>query len=56
MSKKKRYDNINQDLSTILKTYPYIELSNIESFVPVYFPIALVEIDTVEESFENFGY
>lgn len=54
MSKKKRYDNINQDLSTILKTYPYIELSNIESFVPVYFPIALVEIDTVEESFEDF--
>ena len=54
MSKKKRYDDLNQDLSTILKTYPTLSVADIDAFIPVYFPIALVEIDTVEESFEDF--
>lgn len=54
MSKKKRYDDLNQDLSTILKTYPTLSVADVDAFIPVYFPIALVEIDTVEESFEDF--
>lgn len=54
MSKKKRYDDLNQDLSTILKTYPTLSVVDVDAFIPVYFPIALVEIDTVEESFEDF--
>lgn len=52
--KKRGYDDVNRDLSSILNTYPSINFTNLEYFIPVYFPIALVELDTIEESFEDF--
>ncbi len=53
-NKKRGYDDVNRDLSSILNTYPSINFTNLEFFIPVYYPIALVELDTIEESFEDF--
>ncbi len=52
--KKKRFDNVNSDLETLLSSYDALSVNEIEYIVPVYFPIAIVEMDTVERSFEDF--
>lgn len=53
-SQKKRYDNVNSDLETLISSYDALSIDEIEYIVPVYFPIAIVEMDTLERSFEDF--
>lgn len=45
---------LSQTLNAILKKYPKIKPSDIEQFAPVYYPIALIEMDFDEQSFEDF--
>ncbi len=41
-------------LSDICDRYPFIKKENIETFGPVYYPIAKIEVEMVEKSFEDF--
>lgn len=41
-------------LNAIRDKYPLISLDSIERFAPVYYPIAMVEMDLTERTFENF--
>ncbi len=41
-------------LSDICDRYPFIKRQNIENFGPVYYPIAKIEVQMVEKSFEDF--
>jgi hypothetical protein len=43
-----------QALNLIISRYPKIKIPDIELFTPVYYPIALIEMDFDEQSFENF--
>ena len=44
----------NLALQDILFEYPSIPISDIKSFSAVYYPIAIIELDMDQESFENF--
>lgn len=52
--KKKRFDSINDDLTDIMIQYPNISYNYIERFAPIYYPIAMIEVDLNERSFEDF--
>ena len=52
--KKKRFDSINDDLTDIMIQYPKITYNYIERFAPIYYPIAMIEVDLNERSFEDF--
>ena len=41
-------------LRDILKKYPQIDISEIEIFAPVFYPIARIEADMKEKNFEDF--
>ncbi len=45
---------ICQSLTDILSRYHRIKTTDIEAFAPVYYPIAIIEMDFDEQSFEDF--
>lgn len=56
---KKKINNVNQRalsfaLHDILDEYPEIKKERINFFAPVYYPIAIVEMEVQEKSFEDF--
>ena len=50
--KKKYYDD--NALNNIFDKYPRIEPGKVTLFAPVYYPIAMVEMDLKEETYQNF--
>ena len=56
---KKRINNVNQRaclyaLHDILDEYPAMQKENINFFAPIYYPIAIVEMEVQEKRFEDF--
>jgi len=49
----KKYRDVNV-LSEICEKYPALEPGKITLFSPIYYPIAMVEMDMIEETYENF--
>ena len=48
------YINTRQELRNILKAYPKLSMDSINLFTRVYYPVAQVEFEMTEKSFEDF--